>query len=184
MNTAAIEQAVKKLDELTPFYPINQLFSELQVVIERLSFLVKTEDLKKLDKNAKSQLKFLLEDDISNGLLKFAQYLADNQLLGLLRGELGEQFLRYVQDYFIEIPELKFKTAVDINDSLKAEISGKLKQIHPQNTRVVFEIAPKVMAGFMIEVSDGESYDYSLGSKSISYIRAYLKTELGNSRVE
>lgn len=168
---------LQKLANNTMDLPIDRVVGEVSLVIERLGFA-------EIDLTASSneetlkKLNYLLNNDVSPGIHEFVLYLYNNQRLGVLLNDAGKMFPDVCKGYFLEMKQLTIRTAVRMSDKAQTDIRVLLLRRYPINTRIVFESAHEVVAGFMLYDSKGLVADVSLHSKMIKLLETYIKRKI------
>lgn len=150
-NSDFIRRVFLQLDTETFSLSIDQLLSELHIVVERMSFSGAHKNLKYDDNSSLAEIDLLFEGEISPSMLNFIHWLAVNGNLGVLADKAGNVFLNACINRYQKATEIRFLTAVELPDLLKQSIIGRLYHIYPSTSRVVFEVSPSVIAGFVIK---------------------------------
>ena len=168
MNTApkpsnATLHVVYRLDQATKRLPIAQLLSELQIAVERISFSGVHRKNPQSEPEFIAELDMLFDGEVSEDLLEFIHWLASLNALGVLADRTGYLFLNYCTKQYGEITEVRFITPVDLPTESRQYIAERLGTVYPAPARVVYEVMPSIVAGFVIH--DGSTtIDRSLRS--------------------
>lgn len=156
-------ETMMRLDELTARLPIAQLLSELQVAVERLSFAGIANKRPQTIPAFTAELDELFDQDISRELMQFIYWLASRNTVSILADKTGELFINYCIQHYREIPEVRFATAVALPEEALRDIGARLRDLYPLPARIIFEVTPSVVAGFVIK-ERGSEVDRSLKS--------------------
>ncbi len=160
----------EQLDLMTCHLPIKQLLSEIQVVIERLSFSEISDRYKNDQVAQKNEVDLLFEGEISDSMLDFVHWLIEKNGLGILSDKIGRMFLEYCIKAYKGAPEVKLITAVQLDDEFAKKLINKLRTLYPAPTRIVYYIAPNLVAGIVIK--DGtKTIDLSLNSFMVKAVK-------------
>lgn len=169
-----INNIVEELDRAMAQLPVDQLLSELQVVVERINFS-KLQDNQENDIST-TEIEALFQDEISAEMLAYVRWLHKNKLLLTLAGNNGILFLNFCIQKYKQITQVRFVTAIAISEDVKEYVRRALSQIYPPSARFIFEINPSLIAGFVID--DSTSYiDRSLRRSSIDTLHTYITKE-------
>lgn len=153
---------LNQLDITTAHLSVDQLLSELQIVVERMSFSGLNESQQWEDPNLlTAQIGILFEGEISTEMLDYIQWLREKSLLGIVMGSNGILFLNYCIKKYKNLPQIKFITPLPASLSLREYIRQRILPAYPAGARLVFVTKPSLVAGFVID--DGvRSIDRSL----------------------
>lgn len=177
-----LRQIFVKLDVSTAVLSVDQLISELQVVVERMSFSGLHKTFKKGDAAALAEIDLMFEGEISMPILSFVYWLADNDGLSVLADKTGHFFLDTCIKRYKSITEIRFATAIELTDETKQSIVHDLYKVYQEPSRVIFEVIPSIVAGFIIR--DGAKViDKSLKTMSTQAIKKYLTNEYNQMAV-
>ena len=181
-NSISVEMLMSTLSSFTINLPVAQLLSELQVVIERLSFsgLVYRED----SHNAAfvSELDLLFEGEVSRAMMNFLHWLAQNHILVVLTDRTGHLFLNHCNKIYSGVKEVKFITSIDLSPEYRGSAMSKLRVLYPLPARIVFETNPSLKAGFVIQ-DNSKTVDLSLKSRMDKNIKTYVKHHSAEKKV-
>lgn len=145
---------LEKLDSFTSHLPVAQLLAELQIIVERLNFSsVYTAGLSGDDLVAEIDL--LFQGELDNGTLDFVRWLARENKLAIVTGRPGQLFLDHCIKVYERVTEVHFITAVDLHENARQHVAVRLNTIYSAPYRIIFEVMPKISAGFIIR--DGSS---------------------------
>lgn len=170
-----LDMVMKKITASTDHLTVEQLLTELSIVIERVSFLhTSWADLGRNDVQYLKDIEALLERDISPGLLQFVDYLAKNNWLTLLYGDTGKRFLAECQSHFSKVRQLNISTAVRLSEEMEQKFLQKVAERYGQDVHVAFDIKPELVAGFILSEPHRNVYDYSLRAHMRSSLKKYL----------
>lgn len=173
------QKIVQQLDLATERIPVDQLIAELQIVIERISFSRIHESTNEDSKSyVTDQIDLLFRGEVSPGVLAFVQWMASQGFLAVLAGDTGLAFLGHCVRKYTNLTQVRFITAVVINESLKEYISQTITKRYPRNSRLVFETNAGIIAGFVID--DGTKVvDKSLQSLAAKRLRPRIAETVG-----
>jgi len=159
-----------QLDHMTCHLPIKQLLSEIQIIIERLSFSEICERYKNDQVAQKNEVDMLFEGEVSDAMLDFVHWLIEKNGLGVLSDKAGRMFLGYCIRSYKDAPEVKLITAVQLDNEFAKTLINKLRILYPAPTRIVYYIAPNLVAGIVIK--DGsKTIDLSLNSFMVKTVK-------------
>jgi F0F1-type ATP synthase delta subunit len=181
-NSSNIDIIMSSLSSSTIDLPVAQLLSELQVVIERLSFsgLVYREDSH--DAAFMSELDLLFEGEISSAMMDFLHWLASRHILVILTGRTGHLFLNHCNKIYSGVKEIKFITSIDLSAQYRNSVMSKLRTLYPLPARIVCESNPSLKAGFIIQ-DNSKTVDLSLKSRMDKNIKTYVRYHAANKKV-
>lgn len=170
-----LDMVMKKITATTDHLTVEQLLTELSIVVERISFLqVSWTDLGHNDVQYLRDIEMLLERDISPGLLQFVDYLAKNNWLTLLYADTGKRFLAECQNYFSRMRQLHISTAIGLSEEMEQKLMQKVIARYGDDIHVVFDVKPELVAGFVLSEPHRNVYDYSLRAQMRSTLKKYL----------
>ncbi len=172
----------EQLDLMTCHLPIKQLLSEIQIVIERLSFSEINVRYKNDQTAQKNEVDILFEGEVSDAMLDFVHWLIEKNGLGVLSDRVGRLFLEYCIKAYKDAPEVKLITAVELDDEFAKKLINKIRILYPAPTRIVYYIAPNLVAGIVIK--DGsKTIDLSLNSFMVKAVKPRIAGTI-NVRVQ
>jgi F0F1-type ATP synthase delta subunit len=181
-NSSNIDIIMSKLSSFTIDLPVAQLLSELQVIIERLSFsgLVYRDD----DDDAAllSELDLLFEGEISKDIMDFLHWLASKRILAILAGKMGHSFLNHCNKVYSGVKEIKFITSIDLSSQYRNAIMLKLRTLYPLPARIVCDVNPLLKAGFVIQ-DNSKTVDRSLKACMEKNMRVYVNHHASTKKV-
>jgi F0F1-type ATP synthase delta subunit len=147
-----VSDIVQELDRATLSLPVDQLLSELQIVVERISFSqVQNRQSGQNNDISIAQINMLFQDEISTEMLGYVQWLREHNLLTAVADNNGLVFLNYCIKKYKQLTQVRFITAIPISDTLKAHIRKSLFHLYPSGARLIFETNASLVAGFVIE---------------------------------
>jgi len=177
-----IARVINQLDLATSTLSVSQVLAELQVVIERLSFSGIYKNLKPGEKVQIADVDLLFEDEISDSMLVFIRWLADNNILSVVIDRTGLLFLDFCIKRYKQVAEVRFLTPIKLTSEMQQYVIQRLRQIYPAPARIIFEVLPALTAGFIIK--DGtKTIDRSLQSMVTQSIGPLLRGTYRNSAV-
>ena len=181
-ETSNTDIIMRQLSSATINLPVAQLLSELQVVVERLSFsgLVYREDSRGV--LFMGELDSLFDGEISNSMLDFLHWLSSTRILGILTGRTGHLFLGYCNKIYGNVKEIKFITSIELSPQYQSQIVLKLRTLYPLPARIVCEVSPSLKAGFIIK-DNSKIIDLSLKSRMEKNIKTYVDYHASNDKV-
>lgn len=163
------------LDMTTSDIPIEQMLTELQVVVERFSFYEMThESDAPIDID---MVQTLLGDDVSSGVFSFVEWAADHNILRLFTGNNGQLFLSYCTRHYKTVPEVVIATPITLDTAKRRELTERLRLVHPLPARLIFKTSPSLLVGCTITNGDS-TRDYSLKRTMLSNIRQHAENTL------
>lgn len=171
----SLNSIIQKLSNYTQNYAIGQIIAEMHVVVERLEFVKFDPSREDNRETLLAQIAYLLDRDLSPGIMEFVRELIDEDSLEVLLGDKGRQFIGYCEAYFSEKKQVVFRTAVHVSREAQRNIQAQLMGVFPVSSRFVFESDPAVGAGFMIIEGGNVVADYSLRSKMVKLIERYIR---------
>lgn len=173
-----LNNIMQKLSDYTQNYPASQIIGELEVATERIGFAnLDTVEERPLDE-LKEKLEFILNRDISPGIIRFIHYLVDNKLLGVLMNDAGKIFVNHCSAYFAQLKQLTFRTAVSLRAEKQREIRTSLLSIYPINSRIIFEVDKDLVAGFTLTDSGSTVVDQSHKTRVVKLIEQYIRKQI------
>ncbi|RYX78675.1 hypothetical protein EON76_03045 [bacterium] len=144
-----ITSVLEKLDSLTMHLPVSQLLAELQIIVERLNFSMAHN--KGLDgDDLVAEIDLLFQGELNDGVLEFVRWLARENKLTIVTGRPGQLFLDHCIKLYERVTEVHFITAVDLHENTRRHISARLDTVYTEPHRVIFDVMPKLVAGFVI----------------------------------
>lgn len=158
------------LNSCTIDLSIEQTLQELQIAVERLTFGSESigTDMTVND------IEGLLNGDVSSETMTFLKWLHHRKIVRLLIGANGRHMLTYCSEYYRKVQQVRVSTAIPLRDTFRIKLLTQLRVKYPEPARIVFETAPTLIAGCIID--DGRTrMDATLRSKSPEYIHEYLK---------
>lgn len=170
-----VSEIVAELDKATAQLPVDQLLTELQIVVERISFSQLQHKQNRQDSEVSiAQINMLFQDEISEEMLAYVQWLREHKLLLVLADQNGLLLLNYCVKKYKQVTQVRFISAVPIGDELKAHVRASLPKLYPSGSRLVFESNPSLIAGFVIE--DGSrTVDKSLKRTLLQSLRGVIE---------
>jgi F0F1-type ATP synthase delta subunit len=175
-----LNSLLQQLNKCTEDYPAEEVLNELRIVSERVTFAQIHTDQTAENQSLQKDIEYLLSRDVSPQVMDYVNYLMQNNMLGLLGDDMGQVFINHCQTHFLTIKQLVFKTAVGLRDEIKQQIREKLRQAHPQDTRVLFDTDTSLLAGFVIE-SRGELRDLSLKNQAAKLLESFIKEKTASN---
>lgn len=164
------------LERTTSALQVSQLLAELQTVIERISFSRLHLTLRDQHKVLFAELDLLFEDQISKEMHAFVRWLAKNEFLAIVADNTGMIFFNVVAKKYRALKEVHFISAAVLSLDMQNLLRRLLhRNYDARTTRVVFKVAPALIAGFVIQ--DGvRIVDKSLRSFAITSINQRLNS--------
>jgi F0F1-type ATP synthase delta subunit len=178
---ANLNSVVQKLSNFTQNYAIAQIVGELHIVVERLEFVDFKAQQNATPEAMLAQIAFLLDRDLSPGIMQFVRELIDEGQLGVLLGSEGRQFIGYCDAYFSERKQIIFKTAVHLSREKQRHIQSRLMIVFPISSRIVFEVDQSVGAGFVLLEDGNMLADYSLRSKMVKLLDRRIRERVADT---
>jgi F0F1-type ATP synthase delta subunit len=178
-----LNSILQKLSNFTQNYAISQIIAEMHVVVERLEFVDFKANQKASKESLLSQVAFLLDRDLSPGIMEFVRDLIENDALEVLVGDKGRQFIGYCEAYFAEKQQIIFRTAVHMSKEKQRLVQAYLMGVFPVSSRIVFEVDPNVGAGFVLVEHGNPIADYSLRSKMVKLLDKRIREKLGTDGI-
>jgi len=166
---AKAQEIMSVLNACTLNMPKEQTLQELHIIVERLTFIKESRE----GDLSESIIEDVLGGDVSEDVMKFVRWMYHRKVLGLLTGQHGRVFLRYSTRYYRKIKEIHCITAVALRESSRIKLLTHLRTIYPEPARIVFEEAPSLVLGCVID--DGTNrVDMSLMNESPRLIHKYI----------
>jgi F0F1-type ATP synthase delta subunit len=174
-----VQEIVQELDRITAALPVDQLLSELQIVVERVSFSqLQNRQSGQNNDISIAQINMLFQDEISTEMLSYVQWLREHKLLLAVSDNNGLLFLNYCIKKYKQLTQVRFITAVPISEALKAHVRRAMLRLYPSGARLIFETNSSLVAGFVIE--DGtNTINRSLKHTMLNTIKPRI-TQLNN----
>lgn len=164
---------MRRLDQATRRLPVSQLISELQVAVERVSFSGIHRLKPQSSQEFATEIDLLFDGEISEDMLQFIYWLASFDALSILADKTGELFINFCIKQYRSMSEVRFITSVELPTETRQFIAEKLAALYPEHTRVVYEVMPSIVAGFVIR--DGSKViDRSLRSHMMSATKQHV----------
>lgn len=162
-----------RLDRFVMQLSTNQVVSELQTVVERVSFsgIDKQQDP---DVQATVQsVRELFSGEVSSEVLGFIVWIAENRALFVLAGDVGRDFIDYCMRCYKDIHEVKFITATPLRDPTRQWVIDRLREKYPAPARITFEVSTDIVAGFKL-YDKSETVDKSLATFTADIVPEYV----------
>lgn len=178
-----VNQIVQEFDRITAQLPIDQMLTELQIVVERLSFSQIQTTQNSTDSNVSiAHINMLFQDEISTEMLEYVQWVREHNMLSALTDKNGLLFLNYSIKKYKQMTQVRFITAIPISNGLKIDVKNAMLRLYPSGARLIFETRPSLVAGFVIE--DGSNtVNRSLKHTMLSSLRTrVMQTNQGSLR--
>jgi len=170
LGDAELEAALRQISLISQDVPIAKTMTELQLVIERLTFSGMTEDQSADEASVRADIDLYFRDEVSEGMVSFVHWMARRGWLANLSGDAGMAFLNHCTTAYRSIEEVRFTTAVDLHGEHKAELVQKLRRIYPEPARILFTTSSLIGAGFTISVGNKQLADKSLRTHVINVV--------------
>lgn len=172
-NNQATLNIMSHLYETTSNLTTAQIISEMRVAVERISFAGLAKKQLQSTPEFEAELIGLFEGEISQDMMQFISWLASMNALSVMADKVGRLFVDYCIKYYREIPEIRFISAVELPTESHLMIADMLRSIHSAPTRIIYEVSPSIIAGFIIK--EGEQVvDRSLRSHMSHSIRDFM----------
>ncbi len=169
------------LDSETGSLSIGQVLTELQVVIERISFSGLHSNEQNNYQVSPEDIDILFEGEISDSMLNFVHKLAERRMLRIVADRTGQLFLNFCIQQYKLVKEIRFLTPVLLSEEAQNNLLLRLRLLYPAPARIIFETNPSLVAGFVI--NDGtKTVDYSLKSTMVTKIKPHLYEVLRQQR--
>ena len=147
---SSVDVVIEMLEQLTAHMSAAQLLAELQLAVERLAF--SQLHVRKLEGDELlAELDILFVGELSEGILKFIRWLAEQGKINVLYGRPGVLFLDHCIKVYDQITEVHFVTAVELHASTMRSVTARLGMIYTEPHRVVYDVMPSLVAGFVIQ---------------------------------
>ena len=178
MSVNSVEEALEILKQKAQHTPGDEILANLEFVSGIINFspqvqdLLTTGDINKI----KDSVNYMFKSEVSYEIYNFITFLADENILYLLSGDMGKTFIERCRVYFLDKKELKFATAIELKDEFKTQIEPFLTNNDP-GVRVLYEVDPEINAGFIIKDASS-AYDYSFRSNIIYHLKNYIKEKV------
>lgn len=164
---------VNTLDGMTVSLGESQILSELQTIIERVSFSKLHQNSQVRGPISTAEIDLLFDGQISPEMLFFTHWLSEHKLLRVVTDDAGVAFFSYCVKYYRNIREITFTSATILTRQLQDSIRKQLANRYDTAIRIIFEISPSIIAGFIID--DGTAHiDRSLRTFSNRHMPTYL----------
>lgn len=178
-----IARVINQLDLTTSTLSVSQVLAELQVVIERLSFSGIYKNLKPGEKVQIADINLLFEDEISDSMLAFVGWLVENNILSVVIDRTGLLFLDFCIKRYKQVTEVRFLTPIKLTGEMQQYVIQRLRNIYPSPARIIFEVLPALVAGFVIK--DGaRTVDRSMQAMITQSVGPLLRGTYRNSAVK
>lgn len=176
-----IGEVLNQLDRATAQIPVDQLITELQIVVERISFSRPGQRQQgQSNEISIAQINMLLQDEVSPEMLSYVQWMRENRLLLTLADTNGLLFLNHCIKKYKQLTQVRFITPVPISEGLKAHVTQSLVTAYPSGTRLIFETNSSLLAGFVID--DGtNTINRSLKNASLSTLKRRVAQSVGGA---
>lgn len=172
-SSAISREVVKALDESSIHMPIDQMLQELQLIVERLTFGMNTGQSGTQPALNTGDIGTLLGTDVSPALTTFVLWLNSRNMLRLLSGKNGRHFLSFCVQHYSSVKEIRCSVPISLSEGMRQSLLGHLRRLYPEPARIIFEVAPSLVAGCVIH--DGESVtDMSLAGRLPELVGAYI----------
>ena len=167
----AAERILNELNSRTQTIAIGQLMSELQILVERISFAAESKNVREMNKD---EVELLFEGQLSEEVLGFVGWLADNNMTMALVGKTGRLFLNHCIKRYRQIQQVHFTTALSLPEEVKQHIAQTLMPTYPSGARILFDVDPTIIAGFRIN-DRSRIVDKTMRSAATQLTRRHLK---------
>lgn len=174
-NLKDLNNIVQNLSNRTNNYSVDQIINELTIIAERLSFAEFDPTKSKSNIEVMKLLDYLLGRDISPGMMAYVKFLADNNQLGVLQRESGKTFIEYCTNYFSEKKQLVMSCPINLSPDKQKRIAVNLLKMYPVSSRVIFEVDPTIIAGFVLYEDGAKVSDHSLRSRATLLIEEFIR---------
>ena len=157
------------LNSCTIDLSIEQTLQELQISVERLTFGSESIGF---DMSV-SDMEGLLNGDVSPQTMTFLKWLHHRKILRIMIASNGRHMLTYCNEYYRKVQQVRISTAIPLRESFRIKLLTQLRLNYPEPARIVFETAPSLIAGCIID--DGKKrMDGTLLNRSPNHIHEYL----------
>lgn len=167
------DEMISQLQQATARLPVTQIMSELQTIVERISFAGLHHHHPQASPEALAELDLLLNDEVSDDFMNYVHWLASKEALEVLADQTGHIFLNYCVKFYKQVSEVRFITAVELSNDFRQVVAHTLATVYPPPARIVYEVMPSIAAGFVIQ-ADGTTVDKSLRSYMVDSIKLHL----------
>lgn len=175
-DASPINELLAQFEQDTAHLPVAQIISELQIAIERISFTGLHNSNQQALPELDAEIDQLLQGEVSDTILAYIHWLASRGALGVFADQTGRMFLSYCIKLYKDSVEIKFITPIELSSSFREVIAAKLGRMYPPPARVVYEVMPSLVAGFVIQTGTA-TVDKSLRS----FMANAIKTRLASS---
>lgn len=169
-----LNSIIQNLSDRTHNYPVDQIVNELTIITERLSFAEFDTTNSKSNAAILGQLVYLLERDISPGMMSYVKYLAENNQLGVLQREAGKSFIEHCRNYYSEKKQLVIRCPIRLGPDKQKQVAVRLLSLYPVSSRVIFEVDAGLIAGFILYEDGTKIADSSLRRQAARLIETYI----------
>lgn len=173
-----LNTVVQNLSDRTHNYSVDQIINELIIITERLSFAKFDPTKSKTDDDAFGLLEYLLARDISPGMMSYVKFLADTNQLGILQREAGKSYIEYCRNYFSRKKQIVMRCPLSLSPAKQKQIAVNLLSLYPVSSRIIFEIDPTLIAGFVLFEDGIKISDQSLRSRAGSLIEEFIRERI------
>src|SRR5665647_592773 len=170
-----LNTVVQNLSNRTHNYSVDQIINELTIITERLSFAEFDPTKSKSNVEVIKLLDYLLGRDISPGMMSYVNFLADNNQLGVLQREAGKAFIEFCRNYFSEKKQLVMRCPISLSPDKQKQMAVDLLRLYPVSSRVIFEVDPTIIAGYMLYEDGIKVSDQSLRSRATLLIEEFIR---------
>lgn len=169
-----------QLDKFVMQLSTSQVVSELQTIVERVSF---SEIYKQQVADVQatvSSVRTLFSGEVSSEMLNFIVWIAENRALPLMAGDTGRAFIDYSMRGYKDVQEIKFITAIPLRDAARQWVIDKLRERYPAPARITFEVSTDIVAGFKLH-DKSSTVDKSLATFTADMAPEYV-SQIINAR--
>jgi len=147
----------------------EQTLQELHLAVERLPL-----GSESIGPNLSvNDIENLLNGDVSADFMSFLQWLHHRKIIGLMVGNNGRLMLSFCSEYYRSVQQLQITTPISLSESFRIRLLEQLRVKYPEPARIVFETAPSLVAGCIIDDSRHRT-DMSLRNKAPKLIGELL----------
>lgn len=164
-----------QLEVCTRNYTAAQIVGELEIVVERLGFARLDGSAAPTSEHLQQQVAFLLDRDVSPGMLTFVSYLGQSGNIGVLLNDAGQMFLAYTQTHYKAMRQVMCKTAIMLNEALQQRLRLELLKGFPPQTRLIFVADPNIIYGFVLQDGTQKIVDQSLRARTMPLVEEYIR---------
>lgn len=170
-----------QLDKHMMQFSTLQVLSELQTVVERVSFSGISDQQAEDPQGLVAAVEALFRGEVSDEMLDFVKWMAEKRALYILSDQKGKDFIDLCARLYKDVQELKFVTAVPLNAGARQWVIDKLRVRYPAPARINFEVSPDLIAGFKI-YDKAQTVDKSLATYTAEQVPRYVSeiTKAGN----